>query len=315
MKATTREREGRYASARELLDAVERFLDGHRDLERRKALAAELSASASASATRALAGHDAERATALRDVGRALALDPENVGALRTFVRLLVEPPRDVPAEVETKMVDDYNARRLGSFRGGAIAFAIWLALTPLALWIGVRDWGSFLSMAGLVAACGGLCAYVARTGRHIDAIQRAVMVCAVTAAGFTTRLFGPFVLVPALIVVVTFIFSLTPDPKWRRLFMALGSLGMVGPILLEVSEVVAPSYVFHNGLIELHPRMTRLTAGPSLVSLMLVHLGLLLAMVQVVGRMRDAFDVVSRRLHLQAWQLRQIVPSDSAGA
>jgi tetratricopeptide (TPR) repeat protein len=245
---------------------------------------------------------------------RALALDPENPGALRTFVRLLVEPPREVPAEVEAKMTDDYNARRLGSFRGGAIAFAIWLALTPLAVWIGVRDWGSFLSMAALVAACAALCLYVGRTARHVEAIQRTVMLFAVTAAAFTTRLFGPFVLVPALIVVVTFVFSMTPDLRWRRLFMALGSLGMVGPILLEVSGVIAPSYVFHDGLIELHPRMTWLTAGPSLVSLMLVHLGLLLAMVQVVGRMRDAFDVVSRRLHLQAWQLRQIVPSDAAG-
>src|SRR5690606_25301927 len=60
----------RTASARELHAAVQRYLDGDRDLARRRELAAELAAAATAHHARG------EREDAMRSAGRALALDP-----------------------------------------------------------------------------------------------------------------------------------------------------------------------------------------------------------------------------------------------
>jgi len=310
-KATAHARDDRFASARELLDEVEHFLDGDRDLERRRELASNLAAAAAESASRALAGDESERVAAMRGVGRALALDAENPDALRTFVKLLVEPPRTVPSEVAARMAADQTTQHLGSFRGGAIGYAIWLGLMPLALWIGIRDVASFSLMATLVAVCGLLCVNVVRTGRYIAASQRVLLALSVAAVAVMGRMLGPFVLVPALTVMVTFVFAHTPDRTWRWRSMALGSLGMLAPAFLEVSGFVAPSYVFRNGIIELHARMLDLPALPTFASLVVVHLGLLMAVAVVYGRMRDAFDTVSQRLHLQTWQLRQIVPGD----
>ena len=312
-KATARDRDDRFASARELRGAMEHFLDGDRDLERRRDLAADLAATAAKAASRALSGDDSVRASAMRDVGRALALDAENSEALRTFVRLLVEPPRTVPPEVVARMAADQVTQHMGSFHGGAIGYAIWLALMPLALWIGVRDVATFASLAILVAMCAALCSYVAHTGRHIAGSQRALLALSVAAVAVMGRMMGPFVLVPALTVMVTFVFAHTPDRSWRWRSMALGSLGFLAPTLAEVSGLVAPSYVFRDGLVELHGRMFDLPPTPTFVSLVVVHLGLLLAVALVYGRMRDAFDAVSQRLHLQTWQLRQIVPGDPA--
>ncbi len=312
-KATAHARDDRFASARDLLDAVEHFLDGDRDLQRRRDLASSLATSATEAASRALAGDESARASAMRDVGRALALDAENPEALRTFVKLLVEPPRTVPVEVAERMAVDQVSQHLGSFRGGAIGYGIWLAVMTLAFWIGVRDLMTFAFMVTLVALCGILCVYVSRTGRHIAGAQRVLLALSVTAVAVTGRIMGPFVLVPALTVMLTFVFAHTPNRTWRWRSMALGSLGMLAPAFFEVSGLVAPSYVFRDGLVEVHPRMLSIPTAPTFfTTIILVHCGLLLAVAMVYGRMRDSYDAVMQRLHLQGWQLRQIVPRHS---
>lgn len=208
-------------------------------------------------------------------------------------------------------MEADYKPLHLASFRGGAIGYGIWLALTPLAFWMGVREWGSFLGMVGLIALSGALCAYVAHTKRYVVESQRLLMALSLAAAAAAGRLAGPFVLVPPLALVVTSIFTLTPERTWRKLFLAMGAIGLTVPIVLERSGLVEPSYTFRGDVIEVHARMTHLSPLPIFGALALVHLGMLLASSVIYGRMRTAFEQVSLRLHLQAWQLKQIVPGD----
>src|SRR5690606_32526443 len=71
-------------NAHELAEAVQAYLDGDRDLERRRHLAAQQLASArdalggTAGEARGSARALPDRATAMRRAGRALALDPES---------------------------------------------------------------------------------------------------------------------------------------------------------------------------------------------------------------------------------------------
>src|SRR5262249_27140150 len=103
VKATQCDRAARYQSARELHDAIEAFLDGDRDVHQRRESARRHAEQAQAAAERALGpgpiapDENAQRTTALREVGQALALDPENRDALRTLVRVLTTPPRSTP--------------------------------------------------------------------------------------------------------------------------------------------------------------------------------------------------------------------------
>lgn len=98
-KATERDPADRHTSARELHDAVESFLSGDRDLASRKVLVEKHLAAANE--LRAIRPETpANRALALAEVGRAIALDPNDGEALRVLVELLGTPPQEAPPEV-----------------------------------------------------------------------------------------------------------------------------------------------------------------------------------------------------------------------
>ncbi|MEO6420090.1 MAG: serine/threonine-protein kinase, partial [Polyangiaceae bacterium] len=83
VQATALNPEERLGSARDLQQAVERYLDGDRDVERRRDLSIAHAATAKkllGSTLNSLGAED--RALAMREVGRAVALDPLNEVAL-----------------------------------------------------------------------------------------------------------------------------------------------------------------------------------------------------------------------------------------
>src|SRR6185312_6174742 len=95
-RAAARDPARRFQSARDLADAVERYLDGERDEERQRALAdehAERAARATARAVSPASGPaeaEQSRVEATREVVKALALSPAHPGATRTMVELLL---------------------------------------------------------------------------------------------------------------------------------------------------------------------------------------------------------------------------------
>jgi serine/threonine-protein kinase len=125
VRATRRSPSDRLAGARAIHDAIERYLEGDRYLERRRALTAKHLDRAQ----RALEGQagtpaaelDA-RADAMRELGAALALDRDHEGARALFMRLLTEPPTQVPpaARAELDAVEAAQVRE-GSMLGAAL--------------------------------------------------------------------------------------------------------------------------------------------------------------------------------------------------
>jgi serine/threonine-protein kinase len=91
----------RYRSVHDLVEAVDRYLGGDRDVELRRALAQEEAERANGAVDRALERHaateESDRAGAMRTVTRALALDPENLTARRALARLMLNPPGKLP--------------------------------------------------------------------------------------------------------------------------------------------------------------------------------------------------------------------------
>jgi serine/threonine-protein kinase len=102
-RATTTEPTGRLATARDLHDAVEAYLEGDRDLEQRRRAAADHVRRADEVLAPARGRPTAEQsARAVQELGRALALDPENGEAMSSLMRLLSAPPIDLPADVRS---------------------------------------------------------------------------------------------------------------------------------------------------------------------------------------------------------------------
>jgi len=102
VRATALERDGRFATARQLGEAVQRYLDGNRDTAMRKQLAADELAVARAALAR---GDDADaRRDAMRAAARALALDPTDRAPADLVGALMLQSPRETAPEGEVEL-------------------------------------------------------------------------------------------------------------------------------------------------------------------------------------------------------------------
>jgi serine/threonine-protein kinase len=308
-RATHVDPEARFGSARALGDAVQAFLDGDRDVAARVALARLHIAEARA----ALAGVESEhqRRTAMRAAGRALALDPTATEAADLVTHLMLTPPRDVPAEVERHIdqIDTESAQHQG--RLAAAAMLAYLGFVPMMLWTGVRDPVFVIAFAVLAVASA---IHVFTLSRRNDITRRGIYLNACINAiliGLISRMVGPFIIAPTL--ATTTLMAYAAHPKFGKITVMAGILGasVAVPWALELFGVLARTYHFTpGGELVLGSSIVRFSSVPvqlafaMLLVLLLASVGLLsrgLAM-----RQRDA----TRKLELQAWHLRQVVPS-----
>ena len=320
-KATALSPADRYASARELHDAVERFLAGGRDEELRRSLARQHIEAASRAAERALAAPvpeaTAQRSTALREVGRALALDPRNSDALRTLVHLLVEPPRDPPAVAVERVERARTDRARTVALRGSVAYAAWAAQMPLLLLMGIREWLWTALIFGAVTSAALLAWLLAR--RSAFSSGRFLLVAAIGAVanGLSARWVGPYFLLPAVLIAQVITYTFYPHARARFLAIAFACLGFVTPVILQVVGVLAPSYDFVDGFIRVIPHWTSLTPGPTTAYALFTTVVLTFCVSLLIGGIRrEQFDA-ELKLQVQTWQLEQLVPEPvrTAGA
>jgi hypothetical protein len=309
----------RYESARALHDALEHFLAGERDVEARREMAKTHAARAREAEARVRGGQGSldERRAAMREVGRALALDPENEEALSAMVSLLTRPPAQLPPEVREEIDAAEAEHRRAGARLASFAYASMLFYAPFFLWIGVRDpWPiALLFGTALVTAAGA--ALVARHPRASDNAPLAVMFLSNLAFAATTTFYGPLLLVPAMVVANTTAFTINLRGRWRRwLAMATGSAVILVPLALEALGVIAPTYTFEGGdALTVHARAIPLDSAPTLAFLTLTSVAPIFMSGTLVGALRGALAAAEERLHLYAWHLREIVPDTASGA
>jgi serine/threonine-protein kinase len=310
-KATAEDPEERFASARDLAEAVDRYLDGDRDQELRRTLALERSERASDKLALALsdsAEAEQARTEALREVAGALALDPHNEHARHTLLRLLVEPPARMPheAQLELERATQGHDRvaALGAitpYLGSALLYAVLIA------WMGVRDvvWAG-VTLAGFLVA-----AFLSWLDSKDTGTRYEIAVLAASFVGILgmSRMFGPFVLVPTFALGNTLGFALTPRKKRRLAFIAVGCLSFVLPALLERFDLLSSSYRISGGVITVLPQMHDFPPFASAVSLVVITIVSMIGAALFVGGTRDALAEAERRLHLHAWQLKRMLP------
>jgi serine/threonine-protein kinase len=308
----------RIKSARALSEELERFLDGDRDAERRRAVSAEGAQRAHALAERALSRrahepHDANesRAAALREVSRALAFDPSNALARKTLARLLMEAPSEVPPEAAEALAQATVASRTEGARVGARRYATWLSVTPLLLWMGVRSWPAALVAIALVAATSALSGAMARAKR-VGLREGALLLTVSTVAVAWMSVFvSPFIVVPTLVATNAMFFALYAERPWRNYIAAYSVLAVLAPVALERAGIVAPSFATRDGALVLLPRAVNLPPDATMLFLALSATAMVLTPMFMVGRIRDQLADAEKTLFLQAWQLRQALPDD----
>jgi serine/threonine-protein kinase len=315
VKATRLQAEERYASARELHDAVERYLDGDRDVEVRSQLALKFARAADEAAMKSVFGgpgsEDARR-DALREVARALALDPTNAEALRALGRIVTELPRAVPKEVHAEVEAATAARRRQQLRYGARANSAGTALiVPFGLWMGVRDAPLFGGMALFTLGAVVFQVIAARLEgrRSTHGLVYAAYVCNVAACVLIGRVFGPLFVMPMLLALLTFAYCMSHAATYRLAVLLTGTLALLGSVGIELSGLVEPSYVFHDGGITILPNAVMLPKVPTIAGLVVVSLFLAVAPGVIMGRLQDSLKEAEKRSAMHVWHLKQLLP------
>ena len=306
VRATATHAGDRYATARSLGEAVQRFLDGDRDHVRRK----ELAQHHLVEARNALALTD-DRAAAVRAAGRALALDPGSVEAASLISELVLEAPATIPAELRDEVVhkDVRDARAHGRFT--VLGVAAYAAFLPMLLLVGVRDWSFIIFAYALVAANIAFFLVSNRSGKPpqyrawIGVLGSALMV------GVFARLVGPFILPQGLATAGIAVGATNPFLMKRGWLLVLIFLtAALAPWGLELVGVLTPTYtvmpgqgylVFSNSL-EINPIPGQLAIAGYIASVVTIS-GLL--MLRIARIDRD----LRIRLEVQAWHLRHLVP------
>ena len=316
VQATARTPNDRRFTARSLHDAVEGYLEGDRDLSRRRSLAAHHidNATAALGAVRDIVDDDTvethARATAMRELGAAIALEPGNAEAGRAVLRLLAEPPRHVPAAVRDELDAMDRAQVKEGARLSAPLALSWLLFTPFVFLMHVLDWrpiALMLAVIVVVSATSAVNSTLERVPLFRQAINFMLLVVLCVCAGFVA---GPFVMVPTLIA--TFVAALQSHPlraiRWVVIAGGCGLfLTMVG---LEWGGVLPTSYVFVDGTIHILPVALGFPETATRLMMILSALASILAVALFISRMRDSLASAQQRVLVLGWHLRQIMPN-----
>ena len=318
VRACAPKRSERYRSARELADSIEAFLSGDRDLELREELAlVHLDRARDAAARMVVPGaSNDERTLALREVGRAIALAPEDPEALALLVRVLTEPPEVAPPEVLEAM--DRSAR--GSQRKMlpriALAYsASWLIFFPLQVAMGIRSWALALIPLSLWMLA-SLLAWVAYKLDHTGAkVFPYVTLVTGVALAATTLLHGPFLVVPAIAGVFAMGMALVRHREHRIFSTSVNVLALVVPSLLAWAGKHPVVHSFIAGNLVISPGAVELPREGTFVFLTMANVLVVVIAALFSGEYRDQLGRLELHSHLQAWQLRQLVPAAAAHA
>ncbi len=306
LAATMVDRQDRHASARELGDAVQRFLDGDRDVGLRKELArTELE---EARAALAHGNGPAQRRDALRAAARALALDPTNRDPAELVGRLMLEPPKTVPPEVE-EAIDRSDDDALFAARRLIIQAAIaYLAFFPILYVIGF-DHPGFIATGVTIAVTMWLLAHFATRDR-----VKLVAYTSLIGNSAMTVLFAwvatPFLIAPSLGVITAM--SIATHPRVARgwVLVVIGAVSVLAPFFLELAGVLRQSTIIAGETLTLNMTANGLERTTTSITLVLYVIALLSMAVILAKSLASDRRSAQRLVQIQAWQLRQLVPS-----
>ncbi|HEY4056557.1 MAG TPA: serine/threonine-protein kinase [Kofleriaceae bacterium] len=302
-EATATERAKRIQTARELGDRIQMYLDGDRDAERRRTLAKERLAAAQ----KAFAAED--RAHAMRDAGRALALDPTLNAASALITRMIIEPPKNLPAEVEKQ----FNAENVEVIRRtldqGMVAACGYLVFVPIFALIG----GVSVSLLSIMAVCSlgsiGMLWWMRQPGRKFAipplVVLQLILIMTVS------RIYSPFLLGPGTAAVTAAALMTGPQYAKRQasLIVVLTTAAVLVPVFAELMGWLPTTLTVSTNSATIHATMNGQHA--TLIVLALYTLCLSTSSVIISRGLRNAERKARREMHVQAWQLRQLVTDD----
>jgi len=307
VRAVAQEPGDRYATARELNDDIERFLDGQRDDERRRELAARHAHAAQSAAEEAMTSVESRR-RAIREVGKALALDPDNRAAAEILGALLDNPPEERPPEVRRVLEAEDEARAKWAGGLSALGYASMLFFLPFAIWMGVESWWALLPVLVLGGSSALMALGIGIRGAP-QGVTTVLSFISTLAIAATTSFFGPLVLTPAMLAVNTTAYAVFLTGIHRLLAIFAGAAAMVLILLLSLAGILPGGYSFGPEGMTIAPGALVLPEVPSIVLLFAASLVTIIMPAFLVAKLRDDLTRAEEKLHLSSWHFRELLP------
>jgi len=296
-------------TARELGERIEKFLDGDRDLALRKNLAASHMDAARA----ALSGGDghAERAIAMREAGRAIALDPRGSGAAELVGRLMLEAPRETPPEVAAAIAKNYDATARRKLRTMGLSMITLFGIVPISWLVGLRSWTPMIWITAVIVlnlAHTLWVAYRRSVPTMGDSIRALVLFIGVIVV--LSREFSPFVMAPLMASISAVMFLVDARAPFRFVLVSHVAAVLL-PWLAELFGLAPRTmHALPNGDLALHSAAVYSNQPQVEIALAAFAVLTLTAACfmtrQVALSQRDAMETTE----LQVWHLRQLVKS-----
>ncbi|MEO8843837.1 MAG: serine/threonine-protein kinase [Kofleriaceae bacterium] len=305
--ATHKDRDQRIATARELGESIQRYLDGDRDVALRRQLARDHLERGRA----AFAAGDTQeqRRVAMREAASALALDPALEGPAELVGRLMLEPPRETPPEVVQQIaLDDERSARVVLSAGLWVVIAA-LAFLPLLWWISSGG-KTLLILLAIMLAADGVLGYLVRRAKNPR--PELVIVANMLLVFVIARMFSPLLIAPGIAASIAIAMVLTPQTSWLGSTWGIGismTLGVLVPLVLEELGVLSQTMVVGPKGLSFETAAFGGSTTPTLIVGTVYVAALITGAVITGSTMRRQQREAHRRLHMQAWQLGQLVP------
>ena len=197
-----------------------------------------------------------------------------------------------------------------------ALAYSLsWVIFFPLQVAMGIRSWALALLPLTLWMLT-SLLAWVAYRLDHTGPrVFPYVTLSGALALAATTVLHGPFFVVPAIGAVLAMGMALVKYKSHRVFSTAVFALAVGAPALLAWAGLHPVTRRFVDGAFILMPGAIQLPRDGTFVFLTMVNMLVLLFTAKFAGEYRDQLTSLELENHLQAWQLRQLVPAEAARA
>ena len=127
------------------------------------------------------------------------------------------------------------------------------------------------------------------------------------------SRLLGPLVLIPGLAGANAVSFTQHAKGRRRAAYVAIASMAVVVPLLLELGGIWSPSYAFTDAGMLIVPHLASLPEVYTLLLLAFASVATIVLPALLMREARDSVETSREQLAVQAWQLQQLVPERQA--
>jgi serine/threonine-protein kinase len=310
IRATEMEMDKRYPSPRAMQEAINRYLEGDRELEARRQLAAkhmDAARIALGKASEPKADYEAERGRAIMELGRAIALDPGNSEYLALLGDLMAAPTSRVPAPVIEQLAEENQRVVRAGAKHSASAIGSWWLFLPVMLWLGIRNaWQVWLiAVPATLAIIMGI--VMMKQKRIGTGIQIFAVFCMLLATMAISRIYGPYVLLPTLICTYAIVLQAHPERIMRMAGAVIACVAILVPSVLEWTGALPASYRFENGTWTIVPQLVDLPKTGTNVFLTSANLAMIIVPCLFIAKLREELNRAQLRLAVQAWHWKHL--------